>query len=56
MINELISNKWFWIFVGLTIATIYKIFFSKDKTLQRLENEYSEIISSNKYKVKGRYE
>lgn len=53
---ELIYNKWLWIGAGIVVAFIVYRLFSKDKTTQILETEYSEIINSDKYKVKGQYD
>lgn len=57
MIGELLNNKLFWVFaIGVSIAMFYKIFFSKDREMQTIEKEYYEILSSDKYKVKGQYD
>lgn len=57
MISELLHNKLFLISAGLfAVFIFYKIFFRKDKFTENLENEYNEILNSDKYKVRGQYD
>ena len=57
MVEALLYNKWFWIgMLGLIALIVYKRFFSKSKPMQLLEQEYHEIINSEKYKVKGQHD
>jgi len=54
---ELLNNKWIWILAGsITALVAYKLFFSKNKDIDNLEKEYSEVINSDKYKVKGQFD
>ncbi len=53
---EIIYNKWFWaIILGIGLIILQR-FFLKDKSTQLLENDYDNIINSEKYKVKGQYD
>ena len=40
--------------IGLYI--LYRIFFRKDQFQTEYENLYNEILTSNKYKVKGQHD
>jgi hypothetical protein len=57
MINELMQYKWI---IGLSliliVSIVYKIFNRKSKNLKSLEDEYNKILTSEDYKVKGRFE
>ena len=53
---EIIYNKWFWFaMIGLTLIFIQRFFF-KDRATRILEKDYKDIITSDKYKVKGQYD
>ncbi|MBI2148258.1 hypothetical protein HYU23_01120 [Candidatus Woesearchaeota archaeon] len=57
MIQELMNNKFLWVGVATLFGLlVYKFLFSKDKANQVLEQEYSEIINSDEYKVKGQFD
>jgi len=57
MINELMQNKLLVIGVSLFVGLIlYFLIFRKNKDLVDLENEYEEILTSNKHKVKGQHD
>ncbi len=57
MIADLITNKWFWSLMGVLSALIfYKLVFRNDKTKTGLEKEYSDVLNSEEYKVKGQYD
>ncbi|MBS3174987.1 hypothetical protein J4440_03855 [Candidatus Woesearchaeota archaeon] len=53
---EAIQNKWIWLGLGLIAAFIaYKLFTRKDPVIEEIENEYNDLLNSDKYKVKGQY-
>jgi len=57
MINEIVSNKWFWfVILGIILVIMNKLFFSKNKALIHLEREYVEVLKADKYKVKGQHD
>lgn len=57
MITELMQNKLFLISLGLlSVFALYKLLFRKDSVAENLDKEYNEILSSDKYKVKGQYD
>ncbi len=52
---ELLNNKN--VLLGIILAIIlYFVLFGKNKKNIKFEKEYNEILSSEKYKVKGQYE
>jgi len=53
---ELIYNKWFLVAAGVLVALVLYRFLNRNKTADMAENEYSEILNSDKYKVKGQYD
>ncbi len=56
MITEIMSNRWFLIGAAVVVAVIaYKLFNRKDAALEEIEKEYEEVLTSDKYKVKGQY-
>lgn len=51
------QNKLFLISLGLlSVFALYKLLFRKDSVAESLDKEYKEILSSDKYKVKGQYD
>ncbi len=51
------QNKLFLISLGLlSVFALYKLLFKKDSVAENLDREYNEILSSDKYKVKGQYD
>ena len=57
MLVEILNNKIIWfIGAGIVLAIVYRMIFAKDKTFKAVEEEYNEVVSSKKYKVKGRFE
>ncbi len=54
---ELLNNRFFVIGVAVIgCAIIYHFISKKDKPSSDLEMEYTEVLNSNKYKVKSQYE
>ena len=46
-----------WILAAVAAYIIYRVLFSaKEPSLTRYEREMEEILTSDKYKVKGRFE
>lgn len=46
-----------WVLAAVAAYIIYRLFFSvKEPSLTRYEREMEEILTSDKYKVKGRFE
>ncbi len=57
MIAELAQSKWLWVVLGsIALLVLHRLLFSKDGNTRLLEREYSEIINSDKYKVKGQHD
>lgn len=44
------------IYVALGLYIFYKVLFSKSPYQKKYEKLYNEILTSNKYKVKGQYD
>jgi len=56
ILNELFNNGLFIIIsITLFLYITYKVLNRKDKDLERLEGEYNELLTLDKYKVKGQY-
>ena len=56
MLKELLNNGWFiLIILTLGLFVVYKFLNRKDAKLEKLEVEYNELITLDKYKVKGQY-
>lgn len=56
MITELINNKIFLASLAvITAFALYKILNRKDPLMEEIEQEYHEVVTSDKYKVKGQY-
>ncbi len=56
MIMEIITNKWVALVAVVVIGfVVYRLINKKDSGLDELEAEYNEILTSDKYKVKGQY-
>ncbi len=54
MISEIFQNTELLIGIGLVLLLIgYKLMFSKNKDLKILERQYSELVNSEEYRVKG---
>ena len=41
--------------IAVLSAAAYMVLNKKDKVLESLEKEYSELVTSEQYKVKGQY-
>ena len=55
-LKELLNNNL--IVMGSAVIVLYfayKILNRKDKSLQNLEVEYNDLVTSEKYKVKGQF-
>ena len=44
------------IYVAFGLFILYKLFFSRNPYEEEYERLYNEILTSDKYKVKGQYE
>ena len=44
------------IYIIIGLYTLYRLFFRKDQYLKDYEKLYNEILTSEKYKVKGQYD
>ena len=51
------QNMVIWVLAGVATYFVYRRFFSsKETSLTDYESEIDEILTSDKYKVKGRFE
>ena len=56
MFAELANNKLLLFGLAFVVAVaIYKIFNKKDRVMKEIEREYNEVVTSDKYKVKGQH-
>ncbi len=54
---EFLQNKYLIYGLGaIAVLVLWKIFLKKDKTADGASNEYNEVLSSDKYKVKGQHD
>jgi len=54
---EIFSNKYFIIGAAILFGVIlYQLLTKKDKFSQKNDSDYSEVINSDKYKVKSQFD